>query len=97
MGSDRLEITIAKKSDFEKALKVIDGEAMQIDPERRILSIATRGGVKELKQVLQHLEDKHVEVESVSLHRPTLDDVFLRLTGHTASKEADIQVQEKNK
>lgn len=89
IGSDRLEITISQKSSFETALKIIDGEALQSDVERRILSIATKGGVKDLKQVLQQLEDAKVEVESVSLHRPTLDDVFLSLTGHNTNKEGE--------
>ncbi len=65
---------------------------MQADPERRMLSIISGGGVKKLKEVLQLLESAKIEVESVSLHRPTLDDVFLTLTGHTATKNADDSV-----
>jgi ABC-2 type transport system ATP-binding protein len=88
VGSDRLEVVIDKASDFEAAQKVIDGEALQTNPERRTISIATRGGVKELRQVLQRLEEAQIEVGSVSLHRPTLDDVFLTLTGHAASTDS---------
>ncbi|HUC20711.1 MAG TPA: ATP-binding cassette domain-containing protein [Candidatus Polarisedimenticolaceae bacterium] len=89
VGSDRLEVVINETSDFEKARKVIDGQSLQPDPERRSLSIASKGGVKTLKEVLQRLEAAGIEVESVSLHRPTLDDVFLTLTGHAATKKAD--------
>lgn len=87
VGADRLEIMIAEQSDFKKAQKVIDGEALQADPQRRVVSIATKSGVQELKRVLQRLEEARVEAESISLHRPTLDDVFLSLTGHTATEE----------
>jgi ABC-2 type transport system ATP-binding protein len=87
VGSDRLEIVIAKNSDFEKAKEVIDGKSMQADQERRIISVATKKNITTLKEVLQRLEKAHIAVESVSLHRPTLDDVFLTLTGHTATKE----------
>lgn len=87
VGSDRVEVTIQNDNDFETAKKVIDGKGLQADKERRSLSIATKGGVHDLRKLLQQLEEAQVEVESVSLHRPTLDDVFLSLTGHTATKD----------
>ena len=87
VGSDRLEITIGEKSDFAAAQKAVGSKKLQADPERRVLSLATKGGVGELKRVLQHLEEAKIEVESVELRRPTLDDVFLSLTGHGATKE----------
>jgi ABC-2 type transport system ATP-binding protein len=98
VGSDRLEIVIASAKDFEKAQKVIDGKAQEVDSERRVISIATKGGVNELRQILQRLEDAGIKVESVSLHRPTLDDVFLTLTGRkTAQEEPDDKQNKKEK
>lgn len=85
VGSDRLELTIAEASSFEKARQALDGDAPHSDSKNRIISVAAKGGVQELKQVLQRLEEAGVEVESLSLHRPTLDDVFLSLTGHAAT------------
>ncbi|HEX7259954.1 MAG TPA: ATP-binding cassette domain-containing protein [Candidatus Saccharimonadia bacterium] len=89
VGADRLEIIVSKNSNFEQARKIVDGESLQADPERRTLSVASKGGVKTLKEVLQRLEAGNIEVESISLHRPTLDDVFLTLTGHAATKKAE--------
>ncbi len=89
VGSDRVELTIAKKSSFTKALEAIAGEKLKSNAEDRVLSIATKDGVGKLRQILQRLEDAGVEVENVSLRRPTLDDVFLTLTGHGASKETE--------
>jgi ABC-2 type transport system ATP-binding protein len=89
VGSDRLEITIDKNSDFKKAQALVDGNSLKADPDKRTLSVASKGGVKKLREILQALEDANVTVSSVSLHRPTLDDVFLTLTGHTATKETD--------
>ncbi len=93
VGSDRLELTIAKNSDFEKAHKAIAGKGLQVDDKRRTIGIATKKGVTELKQVLEKLENAKIQVDSVSLHRPTLDDVFLTLTGHAASRENDADDQ----
>lgn len=87
IGSDRLELTISRKSNFETALKAVDGESLQADAENRTLSIATKNGVGTLEDVLQRLKKAKIEVENVSLHRPTLDDVFLSLTGHSTLKE----------
>lgn len=89
VGSDRLELTIAKKSSFSKAQKIVDGEGLQIDAENRTISISSKQGVGELREVLKQLDAAKIEVENVSLHRPTLDDVFLTLTGHTTSKEEE--------
>ncbi len=87
VGSERLEFTIGRRGNLEKAAEIIDGEGLQIDKERRSLSFASKGGVGKLRQLLQQLEDAKVEVESISLHRPTLDDVFLTLTGRTTEVE----------
>lgn len=90
VGSDRLEIIIAKKNDFEKSKQVIGGTDLQADEENRTVSVPSKAGVSKLRRVLQELEDAKIDVESVSLHRPTLDDVFLSLTGKTtAVEEAD--------
>jgi ABC-2 type transport system ATP-binding protein len=97
VGSDRLELTVSKKSSFKKAQEVIDGQNLQADEDRRVLSIATKGGVADLKSLLQKLEAAKIEVESVELRRPTLDDVFLTLTGHAATEEtADKEKGGKN-
>lgn len=87
VGADRLELTISSKSNFETARLAIAIKNLKVDEERRVLSIATKGGVRELKQLLQKLEEADIEVESVELRRPTLDDVFLTLTGHAATKQ----------
>lgn len=87
VGSDRLEIVVSQNASFKKAQEIVDDGSLQSDPERRTLSVASKAGVKTLKEVLQKLENGKIGVESISLHRPTLDDVFLTLTGHTATTE----------
>jgi ABC-2 type transport system ATP-binding protein len=41
-----------------------------------------------LRRVLQELKDRAIPVDDVGLRRPTLDDVFLSLTGHAAEEAA---------
>lgn len=95
VGSERLEITIAEASSLEKARKAFDGDSLHINSERRTLSLAAKGGVQQLKQILSRLDEAGVDVENVSSHRPTLDDVFLTLTGHTTGQPGgDAKKQE---
>ena len=87
VGKERLEVSIKAGQDFEKAVKIINGEALQTDPKRRTISIATGGTVAELKRVLDNMQANNIEIETLSLHKPTLDDVFLQFTGHEAVEE----------
>lgn len=87
VGSDYLDLIISKKSSFAAAEKALATEKVQANAENRTISIATKGGVVKLKQVLTGLEKAKIDVESVNLRRPTLDDVFLSLTGHGATNE----------
>lgn len=84
VGAERLEVTVAKTANFETASKIITGKDFRADIKRRTISVATSGGAHELKDVLSKLEKAKINVDNVSLHQPTLDDVFLTLTGHSA-------------
>jgi ABC-2 type transport system ATP-binding protein len=52
------------------------------DPATRRCAIAAPGGSKLLPLVVRALDDAAVPVEDIALRRPTLDEVFLALTGH---------------
>jgi ABC-2 type transport system ATP-binding protein len=84
VGKDRLELVIAKSEEFEKAIQLVDGIITSKDAQERVFSISTDGSVKEVKRILDLLEGADIELESFSMHKPTLDDVFLHLTGQTA-------------
>ncbi len=86
VGSERLEITVAKESNFEKAKKVVEEDSLHSDSKMRTLSLVTKGGMHQLKQVLSRLDEAGIDVENVSFRSPTLDDVFLTLTGHTTEQ-----------
>ncbi len=58
------------------------GEALR-DDEALTLQVPSDGGVKSLRALLDQLDDAAVEVDSLSIHTPDLDDVFLALTGQS--------------
>ncbi len=89
VGNDRLELTIAKESNFDAAARLLGGSDQQQHPETRTIQVSTMNGIHDLKIVLEKMEAGGIAVENISLHRPTLDDVFLALTGHQASKDKE--------
>ena len=84
VGKDRLELIIKSESNFDMAVQTIGAGSAKVNAEDRMISVATDGSVSELKTVLDKLEKAGIGIESLSLHKPTLDDVFLHLTGHEA-------------
>jgi ABC-2 type transport system ATP-binding protein len=79
VGKDKLEITLKSKPDLDRvSLLYKDSVA---NKEERSITISL-DNVKDIKKILDALEEEKIEVESVSVIKPTLDDVFLRLTGH---------------
>jgi ABC-2 type transport system ATP-binding protein len=58
------------------------------DEDDLILQVPSDGGVRSLRAVLNRLDQQSIEVESLTVHTPDLDDVFLALTGRpTTEKE----------
>ncbi|MEK7499436.1 MAG: ATP-binding cassette domain-containing protein [Patescibacteria group bacterium] len=87
VGKERLELTIQRTSNFAEAMSAIGGEGLQHDESNRTISVATDGSVHEVKRILDQMEQKGITIDTLSLHKPTLDDVFMQLTGHKAEVE----------
>lgn len=86
VGSERVEMVIAAGSDYERALIVVrgTGNLAQSSREARGLSVSTDGSVRAVKHLLDALYAAGIELDRMSVEKPTLDDVFLELTGHGA-------------
>ena len=92
IGGERVEVVVGSHADLSAGRSLLEGISLgevQEDKHTRRLTAAVSGGVDALKQVLQLLEDRSVKVVDVGLRRPTLDDVFLSLTGHHAEEVAE--------
>jgi ABC-2 type transport system ATP-binding protein len=92
IGGERIEIVLADAADIPAGRSILSGLAIgeiQLDEQARLLTAAVRGGIENLKQVLDEITARNVRVVDVGLRRPTLDDVFLSLTGHSAEEVSD--------
>ena len=74
-----IALRFAEIEDLESASQVL-GEPRG-DSDSLMLQIPSDGGVRSLRSILDRLDSVSVEVESLSVHTPDLDDVFLTLTG----------------
>lgn len=86
VGNERLELTFATVAGLDEAANLLKVEGLQTDKDRKSLSLPITKGVSELEDVLATLKKAKVGIEGLSLHKPTLDDVFLHLTGHEATE-----------
>ncbi|MEO6204830.1 MAG: ATP-binding cassette domain-containing protein [Mycobacteriales bacterium] len=86
VGGERIELTVLRESDVATARTVLAGIAatVDVDDDGRTLTAPVTGGAADLSAALQGLMEASVEITDVGLRRPTLDDVFLSLTGHAA-------------
>jgi ABC-2 type transport system ATP-binding protein len=92
IGGERVDVVLDDSSDVPTTESVLSGLSVgevQVDEQGRSLTAAVSGGVDVLRQVLQRLAEREVKVADIGLRRPTLDDVFLTLTGHTAEQVAE--------
>ncbi|GLZ34146.1 daunorubicin resistance protein DrrA family ABC transporter ATP-binding protein [Lentzea sp. NBRC 105346] len=86
VGGERLELTVRQASDLALARSALAGVAIsEITVDGHQLTVPVSGGASVLVEAIRLLDAEAVKVRDVGLRRPTLDDVFLALTGHAAS------------
>jgi ABC-2 type transport system ATP-binding protein len=100
VGGETLEVTVAGGDGLGEAASVLERYAhgdggVRVDAERRYVGTTVAGGPGLLAAVVRDFDAAGVQVEELGLHRPTLDDVFLTLTGHAAEPEPEQRVDEK--
>jgi ABC-2 type transport system ATP-binding protein len=92
VGGERVEVVVRDGGDIERAKRLISqdsGGDVIVDSVQRRLTAPSDGGSQALVGVIRRLDAAGVGIDDVGLRRPTLDDVFLALTGHAAQTEAE--------
>ncbi|MDP2775937.1 MAG: ATP-binding cassette domain-containing protein [Nocardioides sp.] len=94
-GGERIEVVLADAAHRAAALAVLARVAVgdvQAGDNGRAFTAAVEGGARSLAEVLRGFEEGRIDVLDIGLRRPTLDDVFLSLTGHVT--ETDTATEE---
>lgn len=89
-GGERVEVVVHERDRIEDAARALSalgkGEA-KIEQHQRKITVPVTGGAKLLAEVIRDLDGQGIEIDDIGLRRPTLDDVFISLTGHAAEQE----------
>jgi len=90
LGGDRVEARVSDEGQFETVVAILseiaDGDP-HVDALQGRVSIPSRRGAQTLTLAARRLAEADVELDDLAVRRPSLDDVFLSLTGHAATEE----------
>jgi ABC-2 type transport system ATP-binding protein len=95
VGGDRLDVVVGRGDDLPAATALVARVATaapDVEPAARRISAPVARRVGALAEVVGALAGAGVDVDDIGLRRPTLDDVFLHLTGHRAEAPAPEEV-----
>jgi ABC-2 type transport system ATP-binding protein len=87
VGGERIEVVVHDRDAIARASDVLTRDthgAPALDEHTRKLTVPATGGATTLMQVVRDLDEADIAIDDVALRRPTLDDVFLALTGRVA-------------
>ncbi|MBE0008539.1 MULTISPECIES: ATP-binding cassette domain-containing protein [unclassified Arthrobacter] len=100
IGGHRVVVALVDEADAGAASEILarhgEGEA-RVSDDRRSVEVAVTEGPRALQYILADLGQAGVGLHDAGMRRPTLDDVFLKLTGHTAENEQDAENSEMEK
>ncbi|MEW2608987.1 ATP-binding cassette domain-containing protein [Streptomyces sp. NPDC047880] len=80
-GGDRIDVVLRNAGELGAAVALLPLNGISVDADRRLLSAPVTDRMEALSGVVRALRDAGIEAEDVALRRPTLDEVFLHLTG----------------
>jgi ABC-2 type transport system ATP-binding protein len=94
VGGERLEVTLADAGQAGAAIGALAPLAEEPPAcEDGVVSLPMRSGGGEIAEAVRRLDGVGVAIADIAVRRPTLDDVFIALTGHAAEEQADEQVE----
>jgi ABC-2 type transport system ATP-binding protein len=88
IGGERLDVVLEDPADAESAIAALSEMCIERPSvEVRTVSAPVRKHKGMIAEAVRRLDGAGVGIDDISLHRPTLDDVFIALTGHAAAVE----------
>ncbi|MGW4158659.1 ATP-binding cassette domain-containing protein [Streptomyces sp. NPDC004788] len=96
-GGERVEVVVHDRDMIPQSREVlaryglagISHGDIAVEEHTRKLTVPVAGGAKILAEVIRDLDALDIEIDDIGLRRPTLDDVFISLTGHAAEQREE--------
>ncbi|MEV0323900.1 ATP-binding cassette domain-containing protein [Streptomyces sp. NPDC050658] len=97
IGGERIEVIVHSREDIVGAGSVLanrgSGE-VSVDDHTRKLTVPVSGGARLLADIIRDLDEQGIAIDDIGLRRPTLDDVFISLTGRSAEPGENGQAED---
>ncbi|MFJ8668618.1 ATP-binding cassette domain-containing protein [Streptomyces sp. NPDC093600] len=81
VGGDRIDVVLRDAGRLAEAARLLPAADVALDADRRRISAPVTDRMAALAETVRALEAAGIEAEDIALRRPTLDEVFLHLTG----------------
>ena len=92
VGGQRLEFKVSGDEALEHTAEKLSAQSVEItdrDEREHRITVALTEGAQQIARLIDSLEFEGITIEEVFVHRPTLDDVFLTLTGEHVAEEGE--------
>lgn len=100
VGGDRVEVVVETPSQLDQAKVVLTSIAsgeLNVNVDEHKVVIPTSGGSRAVVEAVRLLDEAQIAIADIGLRRPTLDDVFLSLTGRSAEEEQSSEIKPKQR
>jgi ABC-2 type transport system ATP-binding protein len=90
VGGERVEVVVHDRTRIEDATAILRRHGVgetTLDEHTRRITVPAEGGATNLVDIVRDLGEAAIAIDDIALRRPTLDDVFLSLTGHATVEE----------
>jgi ABC-2 type transport system ATP-binding protein len=97
IGGDRVDVVLRRADDVAAATAIVGraaGAAPEFEVDLRRISAPVRDRVAAMSQIFVALDGAGIAVEDLAVRRPTLDEVFMELTGHRAERDGETDTTE---
>ncbi|MEM9039386.1 MAG: ATP-binding cassette domain-containing protein [Actinomycetota bacterium] len=101
LGGERVELVVRDDVQVEAARRLVAAhtpsgsvDEVEVRPSTRTVLAPIIGGIERLGRLIADLDEESIDVSDIGLRRPTLDDVFLTLTGRDTSGDESASLEE---
>ena len=89
IGNDRLELTFADSDEYDAAQKKLGKKVVGTNGEDLTVSVMLKNTDSDVRSTLDSLHEAKVRIHSMAVTKPSLDDVFMSLTGKTSKTKKE--------
>ena len=87
IGNDLLELTFATQKSYDQAVKLLGKKVSAASEADKSISVTLKDTATDVRLVLDQLSKAGITLQNMAIHKPTLDDVFLSVTGKKKQKD----------